>query len=68
VTCANADLKADLDRWHKNKRKDFRRIFVGMADRQIKYYQKCLESWEEVIPKIQKTDLEVDDQTQTSPK
>lgn len=40
VTCANADLKADLERWHKNKRKDFHRLFVDMADRQISYYQK----------------------------
>jgi len=40
VTCANADLKADIERWHINKRKDFRKLFVNMADRQICYFQK----------------------------
>ena len=38
--CANADLKADMERWHKNKRKDFRKLFVDMADRNVKYYEK----------------------------
>jgi len=40
VTCANADLKADIERWHINKRKDFQKLFVNMADRQICYFQK----------------------------
>ena len=40
--CANADLKADMERWHKNKRKDFRKLFVDMADRNVKYYEKVL--------------------------
>ena len=40
MTCANADLKADIERWHINKRKDFRKLFVNMADRQICYFQK----------------------------
>ncbi len=38
--CANADLRADMERWHKNKRKDFRKLFVEMADRNVKYYEK----------------------------
>lgn len=40
MTCANADLKADIERWHINKRKDFRKLFMNMADRQICYFQK----------------------------
>jgi len=71
ATCANADLKADLDRWHRNKRKDFRRIFVNLADRQIQYYQKCLQAWEEVIPKIKNTNVDSDSSSSsqtTSPK
>ena len=44
ITCSNADLKADIERWHKTKRKDFRRIFMAMADRQIQYYQKVCVS------------------------
>ncbi|XP_064625528.1 sorting nexin-30-like isoform X2 [Lineus longissimus] len=55
-TCANADLKADMERWHKTKRRDFKKLFVGAADRQIRYFQKCLSAWEEAIPAIHKTD------------
>jgi len=44
MTCANADLKADMDRWHRNKRSDFRKIFVGLADRQIQYYETVCDS------------------------
>ena len=40
TVCANADLKADIERWHKHKRRDFRALFVEMADQQIQYYQQ----------------------------
>ena len=40
AVCADSDIKADMDRWHKTKRRDLRHIFVGLANRQIKYYQK----------------------------
>ena len=42
--CANADLKADLDRWHRNKRKDIKEAFVGMAERHIAYYEQVLDN------------------------
>lgn len=29
---------------------------------------QCLEAWEEAIPKIQRTDLDADELTQSSPK
>lgn len=38
--CANADLKADMDRWHKTKRRDIKNLFMDTADRQISYYEK----------------------------
>ncbi|XP_077981955.1 sorting nexin-30-like [Glandiceps talaboti] len=56
--CANADLKADLDRWHKNKRKDFKELFIGQADRQINFYEKTLSAWEHVIQHLQKENAE----------
>ncbi|PVD23207.1 hypothetical protein C0Q70_16470 [Pomacea canaliculata] len=37
---ANADLKADMERWHKTKQRDVKEILIGMADRQIRYYEK----------------------------
>ena len=42
MVCANADLKADMERWHKNKRKDFKELFMAMADREIKYYEQVI--------------------------
>ncbi|XP_028660639.1 sorting nexin-30 isoform X1 [Erpetoichthys calabaricus] len=53
VECFNADLKADWDRWQNNKRQDFRQLLIGMADKNIQYYEKCLASWESIIPLLQ---------------
>lgn len=40
MECFNADLKADMERWQNNKRQDFRQLLVGMADKNIQYYEK----------------------------
>ncbi|XP_026528085.1 sorting nexin-30 isoform X1 [Notechis scutatus] len=53
VECFNADLKADMDRWQNNKRQDFRQLLMGMADKNIQYYEKCLTAWESIIPLLQ---------------
>ncbi|KAM4807540.1 sorting nexin-30 [Rhinophrynus dorsalis] len=53
VECFNADLKADMERWQNNKRQDFRQLLVGMADKNIQYYEKCLTAWESIIPLLQ---------------
>ncbi|XP_067886774.1 sorting nexin-30 [Heterodontus francisci] len=53
VECFNADLKADWDRWQSNKRQDFRQLLMGMADKNIQYYEKCLAAWEAIIPLLQ---------------
>lgn len=37
---ANADLKADMERWHKHKQRDLRETFMCLADLQISYYEK----------------------------
>ncbi|XP_071953885.1 sorting nexin-7-like isoform X2 [Antedon mediterranea] len=50
---ANADLKADMDRWHKIKRKDIKGLFVNWAERRTNYYESCLSAWEEVIKTLQ---------------
>lgn len=68
--CANADLKADMERWHKTKHRDLREIFVALADKQIERYEKCLHAWEDAIrnlqakPEIMKAP---DDEIQTIP-
>ena len=40
TVCADTDLRADMERWHKNKQKDLKELFISVADRQIKYYEK----------------------------
>jgi hypothetical protein len=40
MECFNADLKADMERWQSNKRHDFRQLLVGLADKNIQYYEK----------------------------
>lgn len=40
TVCADTDLRADMERWHKNKQKDLKELFMSQADRQIKYYEK----------------------------
>lgn len=37
---ADSDLRADMERWHKNKHKDMKELFIEMADRNLHYYQK----------------------------
>ena len=40
LECANVDLKADIERWHKNKRTDFRELFTEYSERHINYYKE----------------------------
>ncbi|XP_059957344.1 sorting nexin-30 isoform X2 [Mesoplodon densirostris] len=53
MECFNADLKADMERWQNSKRQDFRQLLMGMADKNIQYYEKCLMAWESIIPLLQ---------------
>ncbi|XP_073519405.1 sorting nexin-30 isoform X3 [Phyllobates terribilis] len=53
VECFNADLKADMERWQNNKRQDFRQLLMGMTDKNIQFYEKCLTAWESIIPLLQ---------------
>ncbi|XP_033636674.1 sorting nexin-7-like isoform X3 [Asterias rubens] len=46
---ANADMKADMERWQRNKRKDMKEMFTGLAKNQVECYKQCLDAWEEVI-------------------
>lgn len=38
--CFNADLKADWERWQSDKRRDFRQLLTGLADRNVAHYEK----------------------------
>ncbi|PSN51060.1 hypothetical protein C0J52_01520 [Blattella germanica] len=56
VECANENLRADLDRWQYEKKDDLKKLFVALANQQIKYYEQCLAAWEEVLPDMKGVD------------
>ncbi|KAK3609901.1 hypothetical protein CHS0354_036665 [Potamilus streckersoni] len=56
TVCSDTDLKADMERWHKNKHRDMKEIFLSWADRNVKYYEKCLSVWENAVRVIQAKD------------
>lgn len=58
VECFNADLKADWERWQRNKRQDFKQLLTGMADKNISYYEKCQSAWESLITMLQEKQTE----------
>ena len=39
---ANHDLKADIERWHKNKRQDFRKLFMDYSECLIEYFKQVI--------------------------
>ncbi|XP_076439906.1 sorting nexin-30-like isoform X2 [Babylonia areolata] len=55
---ADANLKADMDRWQKTKRHELKEILTTMADRQIEHYEKCLLAWQDAIRGIQRKEEE----------
>ena len=40
VECANENLRADLERWHYEKKNDLKKLFVALANQQIRYYEQ----------------------------
>uniref|UniRef100_A0A3P9INU7 Sorting nexin-30 n=1 Tax=Oryzias latipes TaxID=8090 RepID=A0A3P9INU7_ORYLA len=58
MECFNADLKADWERWQCNKRQDFKQLLIGMADKNINYYEKCQTAWESLITVLQEKQTE----------
>lgn len=49
LECANVDLKADIERWHKNKITDFRELLTEYSERHANYYKECLAAWQEAL-------------------
>ena len=57
MECFNADLKADMERWQNNKRQDFRQLLMGMADKNIQYYEKVMSWWWDDSPPLNSQSL-----------
>uniref|UniRef100_A0A8C4RC53 Sorting nexin family member 30 n=1 Tax=Eptatretus burgeri TaxID=7764 RepID=A0A8C4RC53_EPTBU len=53
VTCADASLRADWQRWRGQQRCESRLALAGLAHSQLLYYQQCLSAWESLVPLLQ---------------
>lgn len=49
ATCADADLKADMERWHEERKDDVVAVLTGVVGKQVDYHRKCLSSWESTL-------------------
>lgn len=49
---ANENLRSDFDRWTIEEKNDVKCVLVTLSDRYIQYYQKALNTWEEILNKI----------------
>ncbi|XP_065905647.1 sorting nexin-30-like isoform X2 [Dysidea avara] len=45
----NADLRMDIEHWHKQKDADFCQLMTATADNHINFHQKCFTKWEELL-------------------
>jgi len=46
---ADHDIKADVERWQRHKRRDMKFLLLEMSERHIKYYESCLNAWQEAL-------------------
>nr|CAD7572908.1 unnamed protein product [Timema californicum] len=56
VECANENLRADLERWNKEKKNDLKTIFLALANQQIKYYEQGNQEYPANHPKWTSSD------------
>lgn len=40
LECASENLRADLDRWHDEKKADLKKLFLALANQQMKCYEQ----------------------------
>lgn len=49
ASLADADLKADMERWQADRKTDFVGMLTKVAERKVDYHQKCLSSWDTTL-------------------
>jgi len=57
ATRADADLKADMERWQADRKDDFVGMLTRVAQRKVDYHRKCLSSWEETLQSFQSLEI-----------
>jgi len=55
---ADADLKADMERWQADRKTDFVGMLIKVAEKKVEYHQKCLSSWESTLASFQALNVE----------
>lgn len=51
---ADQDIRADMERWQANKKRDLKALFLEIAERHIKYYQGNVEAWQDALEVVKK--------------
>lgn len=49
LECANEALRSDLERWQLEKQANLKKMLLDFANKQIDYYQRCVDVWEHVV-------------------
>nr|KAF6305004.1 sorting nexin 7 [Pipistrellus kuhlii] len=49
LECANTALRADWERWRQSMRLDLTSAFAASAERNVRYYEQCLATWESFL-------------------
>eukprot|EP00794_Sanderia_malayensis_P008103 gene8103-8971_t len=49
---ADHDMKADMERWQKSKRRDIKLLLLELAERHVKYYESCLNGWQDALDAV----------------
>lgn len=65
VECANTALRADWERWKQHMRNDIKSAFEDTAERNIRYYEQCLATWESFL--AAQTDLRAPEPSEDEP-
>jgi len=51
---ADQDIKADMERWQRNKKRDLKSLLLEIAERHIKYYENNVDAWQESLELVKK--------------
>ncbi|XP_065070203.1 sorting nexin-7-like [Rhopilema esculentum] len=49
---ADHDMKADMDRWQRYKRRDMKYLLLEMSERHVKFYESSLNAWQDALDAV----------------
>jgi len=57
ATCADADLKADMERWQADRKDDLVGVMTAVSKSKVAFHRKCLSSWEETLASFEALEI-----------